>query len=375
MTIHSMKIKTLLLTTFRATILALLSAATVFAQTASAQVRYQVIDLGADGTANQILDSGRVMGSHNPGGTDRHAAFWPDTQSAPIDLGTLPGNQGSRGFGINTQGQMVGYDYIPNVVQHAIFWADSQSAPIELPGLPEGFNNASDINRDGQIVGTATPPDESAAYPVFWSSSTTPARYLAEVSDQLPFGGAMSINATGNILGDACRSDYSECHAAYWASSTSTPVALASPGGNFTNTDVGLSGSFLVAHSLNDRGGMVGFAYNADATKYRAVYWASSSSPAVMLTTTKDFPNGSAEGINNRGQIVGTCYNRHLAASHAFIWPNSTHHGIDLNRLIDPNSGWEIVVARSINDKGEISGGAFLNGIQTGHAVILVPTQ
>lgn len=368
-----MKTRILLKTTFTL-LLSLLTGMTIASgQGTPSQVRYQVIDLGADGTANQILDSGRVIGSHNPGGTDRHAAFWPDTQSAPIDLGTLPGNQGSRGFGINTQGQMVGYDYIPNVVQHAIFWADSQSAPIELPGLPEGFNNASDINRCGQIVGTATPPDESAAYPVFWSNSTTPARYLAEVSDQLPFGGAMSINAAGNILGDACRSDYSECHAAYWDSSTSTPVALASPGGDFVNTDVGLSGSFLLAHALNNQGNMVGFAYNADGTKYRAVYWASSSSPALLLSTTKAYPNGSAEGINDRGQIVGTCYNRHLVASHAFIWPNPTHHGIDLNRLIDPNSGWEILVARSINDRGEIAGGAYLNGVALGHAVVLVP--
>ena len=75
---------------------------------AAPQVQYTVIDLGTDGVGNQITDSGRIVGSINFGGPDRDAAFWPTPQSPPIDLGTLPGFTGSRGFGINPRGEMVG---------------------------------------------------------------------------------------------------------------------------------------------------------------------------------------------------------------------------------------------------------------------------
>ncbi len=75
---------------------------------AAPQVQYTVIDLGTDGVGNQITDSGRIVGSINFGGPDRDAAFWPTPQSPPIDLGTLPGFTGSRGFGINPRGEIVG---------------------------------------------------------------------------------------------------------------------------------------------------------------------------------------------------------------------------------------------------------------------------
>src|SRR5215475_8106753 len=63
------------------------------------QPQYTVIDLGEDAAANGMTDSGRIIGSKNFGSVDRHAAFWPNSQSAAIDLGTLPGFDGSRGYG------------------------------------------------------------------------------------------------------------------------------------------------------------------------------------------------------------------------------------------------------------------------------------
>jgi probable HAF family extracellular repeat protein len=268
---------------------------------------------------------------------------------------------------------MVGID-IGTAVQSAVFWADSQSAPIALTGI-DGDAVAADINSAGLIVGTAIPEDGSGFFPVVWSSANAPATFLTEVSDQFPLGVTLSVNAAGNILGDACTPDLSECHVAYWADSTSTPVALASPNDKFSITDIGASSEGTVAHLLNDRGNMVGFATTADFSQLRAVYWESSSSPAVILNSSKDFPNGSAEGINNRGQIVGVCYTRDFSADHAFFWPSPNHPGIDLNTLIPANSGYEIVVARSINDRGEIAGGAFFNGGTVGHAIVLVPVH
>ncbi|PYL10152.1 MAG: hypothetical protein DME33_01735 [Verrucomicrobia bacterium] len=337
---------------------------------ASPQLRYMVIDL--DGyAANTITDAGQIVGSKFFG-ADRHAAFWPNSQSPAIDLGTLPGFTTSTALGSNPRGEIVGLAGFG--ADRPIYWKSSQSTPIELPGLPVGLlGQASAINPVGQIVGTFFALDFSVQQPVFWPKSNAAPIYLPELSDTFPHGLAFSINAVGNILGDACTADFVECHVALWTNSASTPMALASPGGDFIYTDIGLSSGFSVAPGLNNAGSVVGYAYNADYSETRAVFWASSVSSAVVLSTTGEFSNGTAEGINEKGQIVGTAYNSDFSDFHAFMWPNSASQGIDLNALIPPDSGWELVVARGINNRGEITGLGLFNGTVHAYALIPVP--
>jgi probable HAF family extracellular repeat protein len=337
------------------------------------QLQYVVIDLGEDAIGNGIIDSGQIVGSRSFGGAPRHAAFWPHSQSPPIDLGTLPGFTESRGLGINPRGQMVGATF-PLSSARPLFWASSQSAPMELAGLPVGlFGLASGINPRGQIVGVFFNLDVFVERPVFWPNSNAAAIYLPGFGDKLPLSEALSVNASGNILGDGGDADTGETHAAFWASSTSTPVALASPGGEFIYTGIALSSEGAVAPGLNNAGSMVGYANNADFSETRAVFWASSSSPAVILSTTGEFSNGTAEGISDKGQIVGTAYNSDFSDTHAFMWPSSTSPGIDLNTVIPPDAGWELGVARSINNRGEITGAGVLNGAF--HAYVLIPVH
>jgi probable HAF family extracellular repeat protein len=148
-------------------------------------------------------------------------------------------------------------------------------------------------------------------------------------------------------------------------------VALASPGGDFINTDSGFLSGF--SPGLNNAGNMVGFAFNADFSEFRAVFWASSTSPAVILSTTGEFINGTAEGISDKGQIVGEAFNSDFSDLHAFMWPSSTSQGIDLNTVIPSDSGWELSVARGINNRGQIAGTGFLNGAK--HAYVLIPVR
>ena len=333
------------------------------------QLRYTIIDLGGY-AANTITDSGQIVGSKIFGGPDRHAAFWPSTQSAAVDLGTLPGFTSSTALDINPRGEIVG---IANIgTPRPLYWASSESVPIELPGLPVGFlGEAHYINPAGQIVGIFFALDGSVARAVFWPNSNAAPVDLPHLSDEFPQSNANSINASGNILGDSCVPEFGECHAVFWASSTSTPVALASPGGEFIYTDLGLVNGF--SPGLNNAGSMVGFAYKADFSETRAVFWASSSSPAVILSTTQEFINGTGEGVSDKGQIVGEAYNGDFSDLHAFMWPSSTSQGIDLNTLIPPELGWELVVARGINNRGEIVGAGFLNG--TLHAYALIPVR
>ena len=189
------------------------------------------------------------------------------------------------------------------------------------------------------------------------------------MSDDFPHSLASGINASGNILGDACNASFVECHAAFWASSTSTPVALASPGGEFIHTDIDLPGK-----SINGAGNMIGHAYNADFSGYRAVFWASSASPAVILGTVGEFTNTFAAGISDKGQIVGRGYNEDFSESRPFVWPSATSQPIDLTTFFPVGSNWDLnsLFTVAVNNRGEIIGsGSFKDG--TVHNFVLIP--
>jgi probable HAF family extracellular repeat protein len=336
-------------------------------------LQYIVIDLGGF-AANTITNSGQIVGSKFFG-ADRHGAFWPSTQSTAIDLGTLPDFNTSRALNINPRGEIVGLAQNSDFSDvRPLFWASSQSAPIELPGLPVGLvGEAFHINPRGQIVGIFFALGGPVQRAVFWPNSNATPVYLRDLSDQFPHSFASSINPSGNIIGHGCDADFVECHVAFWASSASTPVALASPGGEFIYTDIGLVNGF--SPGLNNAGSIVGYAYNSDFSETRAVFWASSASPAVILSTTDEFSNGTAEGISDKGQIVGEAFNIDFSDLHAFMWPSATSQGIDLNTLLPPDLGWELVVARGINNLGEIVGAGFLNGMLHAYALIPVRTR
>jgi probable HAF family extracellular repeat protein len=336
---------------------------------ASPQLRYIVIDLGAR-VANAIGESGRIVGA-TIFGAEIHAAYWSNSQSPPIDLGTLPGFTRSFAADINPRREIVGAAGIFPMLR-PLFWASSQSAPVELPGVPvELLGIASQINPAGKIVGWFFTEDFSVQRAVFWPNSNAAPVYLPELSNEPPHSIAAAINPSGNIFGDGCDADFVECHAAFWASSTSTPVALASPGGQFIYTDFALTGG--VGSPLNNAGSMVGYANNADFSETRAVFWARSTSPAVILSTAGEFINGGAAAISDKGQIVGEAYNSDFSDLHAFMWPSSTSQGIDLNTVIPSNSGWELQHATDVNNRGEITGFGDLNGAR--HAFVLLPVH
>ena len=330
-----------------------------------------VIELGGR-RANDISESGQIVGSKVSTPELYHAAFWASSQSAPIDLGTLPGLR-STAVGMNPRREIVGFALNEDgSVELPLFWASPNSAAVELPGLPAGLlSEVYDINPSGQIVGQFLSADFSVDRAVFWPNSNAAPVYLPALSDELPLSGAFSINASGNIFGDACDADFVECHAVFWASSISTPVALASPGGEFIYTDFLLPG-----HAINGAGNMVGYARNADFSAERAVFWASSSSPAVILSTAGEFTNAVAAGISDNGQIVGSGYNEDFSRSRPFLWPSATSQGIDLTTFFPAGSNWDLdsMFAVTVNNRGEIVGsGLFKDG--TVHNFVLIPVH
>jgi uncharacterized membrane protein len=210
--------------------------------------------------------------------------------------------------------------------------------------------------------------DFSVERAVFWPDNNAAPIYLRRLSVELPRSAASDINSSGNIFGDSCDADFVECHTVLWATETSAPVALASPGGEFIYTDIDLPG-----HGINNPGNMVGHAYPADFSAARGVFWASSSSPAVVLSGVGEFTNTFAAAISDNGQIVGTGYNQDFLRQHPLLWPNATSQGIDLTTFFPAGSNWDLdtLFTAAVNNRGEIIGsGLFMDG--TVHNFVLV---
>jgi len=118
------------------------------AQQNQAQVQYNVIELGGR-RAIDIAASGEIVGTNYSTPERIHAAYWSGSQSAPIDLGTLPGlNSGS--VAINPRRQMVGNAFSDDLsVNRPLFWASPavarSNSPVFRPACKGG--RLTSINR------------------------------------------------------------------------------------------------------------------------------------------------------------------------------------------------------------------------------------
>ena len=87
--------------------------------------------------------------------------------------------------------------------------------------------------------------------------------------------------------------------------------------------------------------------------------------------------NVTITGLNNNGQIIGTCrmplqwHGRYLMTrSRAFVYERGVIR--DINKLIDDRADWELDEAAGINDRGDIVGFGWHNGVPA--AFLLEPT-
>jgi uncharacterized membrane protein len=147
-----------------------------------------LLGTGRDTYAYNSSRAGTVAGwatptPHGP----QHAAVWPD-QGTPVDLGVLPGDYGSRFFGISEDDVAVGNSYnAAGTSFRAIYWAGQ--GPLEtLPtyGAPTNSAIALYATPDDEVLGWIT--DRSGHdHPVIWEHasrlahvpSAAPAAHLA----------------------------------------------------------------------------------------------------------------------------------------------------------------------------------------------------
>ena len=294
----------------------------------------QILDLGTFGGSfslpNAINDRGQAAGGaentipdpDNLGGaliglpspTQWHAARWQD--GIPLDLGTLGTGPDSFALFVNKSGQVAGISFTNSIVNpetgiptiHPFFWENGEM--LDVGTLGGVFGTVSALNNLGQVAGTSDVKRDGTVHHAFlWERG--------QLQDLGTFGGDFSsahwIDDSGEVVGDATTKNNGLLRAARWKS------------GHMT--DLG--------------------ALNGD-------------------------PCSFAVGSNSKGQIIGNSVSGECDHDlHPFLWENGGPM-VDLNTLIPPNSGLVLHETQYINERGEITGAAFLpNGEE--HAFLLIP--
>ena len=137
---------------------------------------------GNNGQASGINLGGQIAGyaenglvdSTCPAGITNNridlGVFWENGEAEARPLLPLSGDPDSVAFGINDQGQIVGYSGNCTAANHAVLWQNGN--PTALPDLGvQGFSLAWAINDRGQMVGEVLRPDGMTDYAVLWQNS------------------------------------------------------------------------------------------------------------------------------------------------------------------------------------------------------------
>jgi probable HAF family extracellular repeat protein len=328
----------------------LLTVAALALACGNALAGYTLTDLSTQGSmrgswAIGINNNGDVVGMASfIGNTYQQAALWRN--GVAYDLGTLGGN-GSVANDINDYGVVVGEAGTIGQGSQAFKW-DSSNGMQALPTLGGDRSVAGCINSAGQIVGSAFNSYDQIR-PVLWDGGGI---QTFGVISALYGGHASEINNAGQIVGMIADAN-NQGHAMLWSNGVAQDLGTFGGG-------VGGSG----ASAINDAGQVV-----INTNTYGS-YWSTSIWSNGSLQNLPNLGNNGAVGgaINSSGLVVGTALGVD-GNSHAVLWQNGEI--IDLNSFVE-GTGWTLLNAIDINDKGQIVGTA-LNSTNTFTAFLLTP--
>jgi probable HAF family extracellular repeat protein len=266
----------------------------------------------------------------------------------------------SSAFAINGHGQIAGslQSQTGKRFPHAaLFNAETNGA--DLGTLGGDMSIGIDINQNGQIVGWAE------------NSQINNRAFLYDngvMQDLGTLGGqsseAYALNDSGVIVGTADTQNLSSTqHAFIYSHAQMVDIHALSP---FLARSLDSE-----ARDINDSEQVVGFAYfpvaEPTGTGARAQGYLYDHGVAIGLGTLGgDY--STAYAINNRSQVVGHSKTA-SGSTHAYLYDEGVM--TDLNSLISPTLGWELLFAQDINDSGQIVGYGLIGG--QGHAFLLTP--
>jgi probable HAF family extracellular repeat protein len=315
---------------------------------------YAVIDLGTLGGSESkafgISNAGTVVG-HSINALGFKVPFVWKSGVMNGTIGTFGGNTGTADA-VSEIGYVVGAADALTITSPFI-WSDIFGKK-DLGSLG-GTSAAYDINNANQIVGQSdTAGGGSVVNRAFVWDVPNGLRQIATLGGSS--NAAFGINDGGQIVG-------------YSITTSGVVHAFLLSGGALTDLGT-LGGEQSIAHKINHSGQVVGYSTLSSGTlnpPFHAFLW---SPGGQMMDLGALAGNRSiAYDINNLGQVVGAS---EIAAGmyRAFVYAPLTGL-VDLNQLI-PGSGWTLLEARGINDKGQIVGFG-INPSGFTHGFLLLP--
>jgi probable HAF family extracellular repeat protein len=232
---------------------------------------------------------------------------------------------------------------------HAFRWSDNHLEILDSLGGP--YSSASAVNAGGDVVGSAQ-IGSGQKHAVLWHTKQPRDLGLLAQGD---YSSAHDINDKGDIVGEANLVPNGKPQAFLWQAGKMQQLPNL-PGGTICS-----------AQAINDSDVIIGSCDLANGTAH-GVIWRNGSIEDLGTFGGEDSPSTPLD-INTQGQVVGTSNDDDKLR--AFLWEKGKM--INLNKLIPPNSGWRLLVAWRINDKGEIIGRGYFH--RSIHAFMLQPDQ
>jgi len=298
-----------------------------------------------------------------------------------VDLGDLPAGALGGDFGINDWGYTVGSLDDASGYEHAYMW-DPNGVGYDLGTLGGSFSGAYDIASTGQLqtVGWSTDATNATRATLWTSGAPSALPYLPGYTSSAE---AWGISSTAGFASGVSRGFGTSSHAAVWEGATSwdlgegvlysvnnagqaagfrgTHALFAEKVGASYVTRTDIDGNLFAtswAYDINDSGRVIGFAKHLPTHPTRANYlqafrW--DPTAGLVLLTTDLGTHSWAYGLNDSGNAVGAFEG--LEGKRACMWDLGTADApLDLNTLIDPDSGWFLVEAKDVSDYGWVVG-------------------
>lgn len=313
--------------------------------------------IAALGSAKAISEQNIIAGLGSSPTGDGIATSWTLAGVTTV-LPALPNDELAEAYGISPAGLVVGSSFDVVQVGHqfhatkrAVVWVDG--FVLELSSLFVGGatnldpQDAIDANRYGTILGWGRDAAQFSGRGFVVESGI-----VTDIGSVLGAGVGNStpadINDRGVVVGKSTAIT-GRPHAFVWKDGVMTD--LHDPSWGFSSE----------ANAIDESGVIVGAAdLTDDGLQWEtAVMWVDG---VPLSLGTLGGQTSAARGINEHGTVVGVSSMPVGSPSspHAFVWRDGTL--IDLNDLIDPNSGWILQSANDINDQGIIVGAGVFGG-------------
>ena len=210
---------------------------------------------GNNGQASAINNRGEVAGyaetsvidSDCPPYKITSAVLWAKGKAVALpDVGADPDGVA---FGINNQGQAVGYSGTCLFATHAVMWKNNTVLVLQDLGGTKS-NIAYVINNHGQMAGKVRSADGTTYIAAFWQADGTLTTIGILPGDFAAF--ATGINNRGQVVGNNFDSDFNWTHGFIWQNGVMTDLNTLIP------ADSNLA--IISASNINDRGQISGMA-------------------------------------------------------------------------------------------------------------------